>query len=301
MSTRRSLTLTLTLVISAVTIAYGASAASTASAVSTALAAVPASAKPTCTPVESWRRVGVDTFPLPEGGLRSQGIATDGHQWFFSWKFGLERADNTYADTTNNPVAIPPELLLNGSNHIGDIDYFKGRLVVPIEDGSAYLRPYLALYDAATLQPISYDAIARELQVEGVPWVAVDAQRGIAYTAEWNNAKQINMFDIEHHFAFLGAIPLQQPISRIQGAKLFEGNLLASVDDNAKTVYRIDLSTGAETKLFSIGKGGELEGIAIRPTTDGALVHVMLMVGTLSDPQNYHGEMYHYARTVSCA
>ena len=65
-------------------------------------------------------------------------------------------------------------------------------------------------------------------------------------------------------------------------------------------MYRIDLSTGAETKLFSIGKAGELEGIAIRPTTDGALVHVMLMVGTLSDPQNYHGELYHYARTVSC-
>jgi hypothetical protein len=261
----------------------------------------PSTTRPHCTPVETWRRVGFDTFALPEGGLRSQGIATDGNQWFFSWKFGLERADNGYADTFNNPMAIPPELLLNGSNHIGDIDYDRGRLVVPIEDGSAYLRPYLALYDAATLQPISYDPIARGLQLEGVPWVAVDSARRIAYTAEWNNARQINMFDIDHHFAFLGAIPLQQPVSRIQGAKLFEGGLVASVDDDAKTVYRIDLSTGAATKLFSLGKAGELEGIAVRATPDGALLHVMLMVGTLNDPQNYHGELYHYARTVSCA
>lgn len=249
----------------------------------------------TCQGVETWREVGVTYFPAPQGLLRSQGMTTDGKSWYFSWQGGLEHTTNAYLETTAAPMAIPAPLVAQGSNHIGDIDYDKGTLVVPIEDGSAYRHPYLARYDATTLLPLSYDPVSTSLQPDGVPWVAVNTRRGEAMTAPWENPTQINVFAIGDHMRFLRAIPLQHPLSRIQGAKLLDGALIASVDDTAKSVYRIDLDTGAITKLFSLNQTGEIEGISIRPTPDGALVHVLFIHGSLRDPQDVQVSLHHWA------
>lgn len=251
-----------------------------------------------CRRDETWREVGVTYFPAPQGLLRSQGVTTDGRSWYFSWQGGLEHTTDTYLETAAMPMAIPPALAAQGSNHIGDIDYYQGALVVPIEDGPNYLHPYLARYDATTLLPLSYDPVSAQLQPDGVPWVAVDARRGEAMTARWDNPSQINVFDIGDHMRFLRAIPLQQPLSRIQGAKLLDGALIAAVDDTAKSVYRIDLSTGAATKLFSLNQVGELEGISVRPTPDGAILHVLFIRGSLRDPQNAQVSLHHWARTL---
>ncbi|MCA1830403.1 MAG: hypothetical protein LC663_02655, partial [Actinobacteria bacterium] len=67
----------------------------------------------------------------------------------------------------------------------------------------------------------------------------------------------------------------------IQGAKVYEDALYATRDDDAKTIFKIDLHTGDVTKLFSIGPTDEehveLEGIAIRPTPEG-LLHVLTVL-----------------------
>src|SRR5436190_4939956 len=95
--------------------------------------ALPAANAGACSP--GWKLVGTDTFRLHDALLRSQGVTTDGHSWFFSWQGGLER---TLDDFT--PVAlgtIPPQLAAEpslgaggqnhvGDNHIGDIDYYNG-------------------------------------------------------------------------------------------------------------------------------------------------------------------------------
>ena len=250
-----------------------------------------------CPAGETWREVGVTTFPLPQGLLRTQGITTDGRGWYFSWQGGLERTTDNYVETAAVPLAIPPALVAQGSDHIGDIDYYKGKLIVPIDDSkSHYTNPYLAIYDATTLLPISYHKINMELP-DAASWVAVDPKRGLAMTSRWDKPTQINLFDINDQMRHVGGIPLQQPLSRIQGAKLLDGSLIAAVDDAAKSVYRIDLTTGAVTKLFSLGLAGELEGIAVRPTPDGALVHVLLIEGGLRDPQNSRISLHHWART----
>src|SRR6195952_5228163 len=81
-----------------------------------------------------WQLAGVEQFyandPVSSGIYRSQGIATDGNQWFFSWQYGLERADANFTSLQRNSAFVPPggispgiptSLLSLGLNHIGDI------------------------------------------------------------------------------------------------------------------------------------------------------------------------------------
>jgi hypothetical protein len=269
-------------------------------------AAVHPRAAAACAP--GWKLVRADTFRLHDALLRSQGVATDGRGWVFSWQGGLERTLDDYT-----PVAfgtLPPELALApsvepgggnhlGDNHIGDIDYYNGVIYAPVEDGGEglgplrlndpeYQAPHIALYDARTLL---YTGISYPLDVgiseAGVPWVAVDARRRQVYTAEWDMPHdRLNVFDLGMHFKRF--LPLRYPaslgpgfhLSRIQGAKV-DGHLLyATRDDAEKTVFSIDLRGGAVTRLFALKPSvhAELEGLAVRRTPDGALLHVLIVL-----------------------
>lgn len=230
---------------------------------------------------EVWQQQDYDTFHLLNALQRSQGAATDGRHWFFSWQFGLERTNDAYFAQQRKDPAIPKRLRRQGSNHIGDIDWFEDRVYAPIEDGSAYLHPYIGLYYAGTLNFTgkAYE-LPQALQTKGVPWVAVDGPRRVAYTAEWDPTPQINVFDIDHSMAYLRSIPLGTVIGRIQGAKVFEGMLYASSDDATKDVYKINLDTGTVIKLFSLapidGKPlGEAEGLVFRDLDDGTQMHTL--------------------------
>jgi hypothetical protein len=55
-----------------------------------------------------------------------------------------------------NTLAIPPAIAAQGGNHIGDVDIANGKVYAPIEDGTKrpdgtrYLHPVIALFDART-------------------------------------------------------------------------------------------------------------------------------------------------------
>ena len=267
--------------------------------------AVPGEAAAVCT---NWTQVGSDTFRWHDTLMRSQGVTTDGHSWYFSWQGGLSR---TLDDFTPVAVAtLPPQLDDTpsfspdgknhvGATHIGDIDYYDGLIYAPAEDGGQgagplelndpeYQAPHVALYDAKTLvyTGISY-RVPVETNSDGVPWVAVDGRRRSIYTAEWQMPHdRLNVFDM--HMRFKRVLPLVYPaslgrgfrLSRIQGAKVIGHTMYASRDDADKTIFSIDLRTGVVTKLFSLKPAGraELEGLAVRRTPDGALLHVLLVL-----------------------
>jgi hypothetical protein len=275
----------------------------------------------------TWKLVGSDTFRLHDTLLRSQGVTTDGDGWFFSWQGGLERTRDDFVPTALGTLppqlAVAPSLGSDGSNHvgdnhIGDIDYYDGLIYAPVEDGNEsagpltvndpeYQAPHIALYDARTLlyTGVSY-ALDKATHEAGVPWVAVDGRRRQVYTAEWEMPHdRLNVFDLQMHFKRF--LPLQYPaslgpgfrLSRIQGAKVLGHTLYATRDDSDKTLFSIDLRSGEVTKLFSIKPVGhdELEGIAVRRTPDGALLHVLLVMN--NDLPDQAAEVYvafnHYA------
>src|SRR5205814_1728766 len=121
---------------------------------------------------ELWAEVSMETFSGSTGAGRSQGVATDGQSWFFSWRLGLERTDSSFNSNKTNSLAIPLALALAGSNHIGDIDVDGNTLWAPVEDGNAYKKPYLVEYDATSLNPGTTHALSNTLLTSGVPWVA---------------------------------------------------------------------------------------------------------------------------------
>ena len=280
----------------------------------------------------TWKLVGTDTFRLHDTLMRSQGVTTNGRGWFFSWQGGLSRTSDDYTPmavaTLPPQVDDTPSLSPDGKNHvgathIGDIDYDDGLIYAPVEDGGQgigplglndpeYQAPHIALYDATTLL---YTGVSYPVPVasnsDGVPWVAIDHKRRSTYTAEWQMPHdRLNVFDMQmrlKRFLQLVYPPSFGPgfrLSRIQGAKVLGHTMYAARDDAEKTVFSIDLRTGAVTKLFSLNPPAghnELEGIAVRRTPDGALLHVLLVLDNdLPDEvAKVRVEFRHYAPVLS--
>jgi hypothetical protein len=255
---------------------------------------------------ERWRESApADTFVGHNELMRSQGVATDGTSWFFSWLGGVEKTDDSYvtqaangwpADIAVNHPLDPGTHLFN--THIGDIDSYNGKIYAPYEDGNEgpfndpeYQHPYIAVYDAKTLLYTGeHYELPLELHFAGAPWIAINAKKQLAYTAEWDmHHDRINVFDLK--FRFKRFIDLHyQPelganfhLDRIQGMKVYKGALYGTRDDNEKSIFKVDLDTGEVTKLFSVGPVPddkhkvEIEGLAFRPTEDG-LMHVLTIL-----------------------
>ena len=203
---------------------------------------------------DAWKLAGVDNFymhtPTPNsftGLYRSQGMATDGTQWFFSWQYGLERADNNFNSVQRNSSftlpgnlspGIPGALMAQGLNHIGDIDYHNGVIYASLDSTAGYTKPHVALFNASDL---SYTGKVYELG--GTPanpnkdlasWVAVDAKRGVGYGKEWQNGNTINVYNLDD-WSFSHTITLDTPLARIQGAKVV-GDWLYMASDNANAI-----------------------------------------------------------------
>lgn len=279
-------------------------------------------ARPDCNP--TWTLVSTDAFRGADALARSQGAATDGHGWFFSWQGGLERTDDSYLDQAVgtwapqqavDPAVKPDGTNHVGNNHIGDIDYYDGKIYAPFEDGGQdigvtqlnnpeYQTPYIEIYDAQTLTNIGSYALDKSIHVAGVPWVAVNAATQVVYTAEWDMPNdRINVFDLQMHFQrFLPLVYSSDlgagfHLSRIQGAKVYGNTLYATRDDADKTVFSIDLTTGVVTKLFALNPDvpSELEGLAVRPMPDGSLLHVLIVLDNQEDPTDPNSANIHTA------
>ena len=229
---------------------------------------------------EAWEEGSVDAFGLPELVARTQGVATDGSSWFFSSSNHLQRTNLSYAPLVENAMPIPDAIRVLGGNHIGDIDYHDGLLYAPIEDGSDYLHPYVVTYDAKTLEPTGTTYLLEQtVQTEGVPWVAIDGPRQVAYSAEWDPVERINVYDLNDNLKLLRSIELITPVGRIQGAKVFGGAMYASSDNEDKSIYKIDLDTGIVMKLFALGTpDSEVEGLALIGRADAVRMRILNIV-----------------------
>lgn len=227
---------------------------------------------------ELWSESGLDTFSGTTALVRSQGVATDGTSWFFSWTKGLERDDLDFNAQESNLFAIPAEQAALGDDHIGDIDYANGTLWVPLEDGGPYDYPFLAAYDPVSLTATSVYPLSNTLLTEGVPWVAADGPRARLYVAEWDPTPQILVYDMAT-VTFQKAIDLSVPVGRIQGGKVFEGSLYLSSDNANMDLYKVNLETGTVIPLFTISQGNENEGLAFLELADGSVLHTMTVNG----------------------
>jgi len=239
------------------------------------LTVVPTAPTTAATPVTGWQETGVKSFYGFDSFPKSQGIASDGKKLFFSWNVGLISTDLSMNDLNTEHVydAIPKDLLNKGLSHIGDIDFYDGKIYAPIEGKPSYEHSTIVTYDPETLKPVGPQfELARDPYLpDGAPWVAIDPVRQVAYTSKWNNTGLLNVHRLSD-FEIVSTLQLSRPIPRIQGAKVFKGVLYAARDNGPeKSIEAVDLDTGTVTNLFdrNLGDQNETEGIAFVRNENG--------------------------------
>jgi hypothetical protein len=272
---------------------------------------------------KDWTLVDEQKFFLHEpensftGLYRSQGIATDGNRWFFSWQYGLEIANRKFETVKRNSSfslpfdltpGIPASLLAQGFDHIGDIDYYNGVIYASLDTTDGYTNGHVALYNAKDL---SFTGVTYELT--GAPsnpkkdiasWVAIDAKRHRAYGKEWQSGNTINIYSLPD-WKWTGVLTMDKALESIQGAKVAGDWLYMSSDNSTQSVYRANLRTGRVEELFQLPKPDgdrEVEGIAVKEGFGGALdLYVELIVdpdrsGQDLSNKNMRVSLYHYHR-----
>ncbi|MGI5233418.1 hypothetical protein [Actinoallomurus sp. CA-142502] len=269
--------------------------------------ATPASAATWTRTAQYYRWTGTNALE------RGQGVATDGTYFYYAGPGGMVKATiSNDSEVASKPFPIPSSLSgTYHSDHIGDLEYYAGYVIAPIEDGDdGYQHPLLALYNASDLSYTGrYVQLPLDQMPGGVPWVAVDANAGLVYTAPWTQeaAEGTNELVVYHLSDLLGlpagatlpvasTVTLSQPLSSIQGAASWEGRLYASVDTD-NSVYSIDPTSGQVAYEFhqDTETDDEVEGIAawdLGPT--GGQLHIVNVGSGLKRIFLY---LQHYTKT----
>lgn len=229
--------------------------------------------------------VSKDNVLLIGAAERSQGITTDGKYYYFSSKWGLTKSElDGKTRVKSNPLAIPKELKDEyGLAHIGGISYSKADncIYAGLEDSKVWEYPVVAAYDADTLKFTGrYYILDKALHTRGLPWVAVDNDRGLLITLDHSKkANELIFYDIADNMKYVGSVKLSETVRSIQGAEMYGGMLYAATNDDTQAVYKIDPKSGEVSKYFdrNLTKGSEGEGITVLETADGAVFHAIDM------------------------
>lgn len=229
--------------------------------------------------------VSKDNVLLIGAAERSQGITTDGKYYYFSSKWGLTKSElDGKTRVKSNPLAIPKKLKDEyGLAHIGGISYSKADncIYAGLEDSKVWEYPVVAVYDADTLKFTDrYYILDKALHTRGLPWVAVDNDRGLLITLDHSKkANELIFYDIADNMKYVGSVKLSETVRSIQGAEMYGGMLYAATNDDTQAVYKIDPKSGEVSKYFdrNLTKGSEGEGITVLETADGAVFHAIDM------------------------
>lgn len=229
--------------------------------------------------------VSKDNILLIGAAERSQGITTDGKYYYFSSKWGLTKSElDGKTRVKSNPLAIPKKLKDEyGLAHIGGISYSKADncIYAGLEDSKVWEYPVVAVYDADTLKFTGrYYILDKTLHTRGLPWVAVDNDRGLLITLDHSKkASELIFYDIADNMKYVGSVKLSETVRSIQGAEMYGGMLYAATNDDTQAVYKIDPKSGEVSKYFdrNLTKGSEGEGITVLETADGAVFHAIDM------------------------
>lgn len=226
---------------------------------------------------------------LDDAMYAGQGITTDGEYYYTSGSltaFGIAGLAKWDAETmelvARNEDAIPEKYKeLYDSDHIGGISYYDGKIYGAVENAEENFN-LVVTYDCETLEIVDiYRMPAGDMLPDGIPWCAVDAEKGYLYCAPFNETDCIYAFDLKT-MEFSHTIGVSHTLTRIQGGEVYDGVLYLSNDvenSNSDKVLAVDIATGEVTTLCTRNlpslAGNEAEGLTVYPMDDGTLIHIL--------------------------
>jgi hypothetical protein len=225
-----------------------------------------------------------------------QGVATPGKgkPLFFSGVFtGLHRTLPNLRETGTFDPVIPASVLASeGYNHVGDIGYQGGRVLLPLEcftqggpnGGNTCGTGSIGVADPATLT-FQYLVKLDPAEIPKAMWVEVSPDGQLLWTSSGPDLLAYNTADVTPANAGPGGpliravrrLPGAVPPSGITGAAFYRGRLfLAGAQGTTYQVWSVDVNTGArrlELELKNVQ--GEAEGLTQVPLL-GSRLHFLV-------------------------
>ncbi len=235
---------------------------------------------------DGYELTGTDRLNPFVSMFSGQGLCCDGEHFYASGSLtgvgftGLARFDLNMHVQKVKAMALPRELKEKyGSDHIGGIDCAGGLIYAPVE-GEGYVHDLIVLYDCETLRYTGtyYDLSSSERFGDGIPWCAVDEEAGLLYTSRFDNVKEIYQYDLKT-MEYVGSIPLDQELFRLQGGSVYDGRLYLSYDvkhSADEILWAVDLKTGRVEQALTRhipNYDNEAEDVCVYPLPDGSLFH----------------------------
>lgn len=201
---------------------------------------------------------------------------------YFSGHIGLFRTDPTLKETGANYDVLAPVHATEGYNHIGDLDYFGGKLYLPLE--CYYFLPGVAntcktgsigVADPQTLQ-LEYYVKLNPAEISKAMWCEISPNGKLLWTQVGDDLLAYDMTQITAANAAPSAAPISAvqrlegavPPSGISGATFVGGRLFVAGgvnedgrDNDGGEIWAIDLETGTSEFQGKINYIGESEGL----------------------------------------
>ena len=221
-----------------------------------------------------------------------QGVTTPGpgKPLFFSGPVsGLHRTTRALRQTASVDPAIPPSVLAaEGYNHVGDIGYQGGRVLLPLEcympggpnGGNTCGTGSIGSADPSTLA-FQYYVKLDPAEIPKAMWVEASPDGQLLWTSSGQDLLAYSAADVSPANAAPGAQPIHAvrrlagavPPSGVTGAAFYRGRLfLSGAQGTTYQVWSVDVSNGTrrlELELRNVQ--GEAEGLGQIPLLGGRL------------------------------
>ncbi len=219
-----------------------------------------------------------------------QGMATPHGPLFFSGPVaGLHRTARNLRQTGSVDPVIPPLVLATeGYNHVGDIGYQGGRVLLPLEcytpggpnGGNTCGTGSIGVADTATLA-FQYYVKLDPAEIPKAMWVEASPDGQLLWTSSGPDLLAYRTSDVVAANAAPAAAPIHSvrrlagavPPSGVTGGAFYRGRLLlAGAQGTTYQVWSVNVATGArrlELELPNVQ--GEAEGLGVTPLLGGRL------------------------------
>jgi hypothetical protein len=225
-----------------------------------------------------------------------QGVTTEGpgKPLFFSGAVtGLHRTARNLRQTASVDPVIPASVTAaEGYNHVGDIGFQGGRVLLPLEcytaggpnGGNTCGTGSIGVADPATLA-FQYYVKLDPAEIPKAMWVEPSPDGRLLWTSSGADLLAYRAADVSAANAAPGAAPIHSvrrlagavPPSGVTGAAFYRGRLLlAGARGTTYQVWSVDVSSGARRLELELTKvRGEAEGLAQIPLL-GARLHFLV-------------------------
>lgn len=233
--------------------------------------------------VSTYKYVLVDAY-----AAGSQGITNDGKYYYCSGSLAdiqlssLAKIDMETGEITDKKIdVIPSEFKKLKYDHIGDISYAvvdgtpllycslenlddnADHLIVVFDTDLnytgkfAYMRGYVIDEEHGSKLPADKRPESGQFLCDGLPWCAADGANNKLYCSRFKGADRLYVYNLTT-LEFLYELPIksEEPISRIQGAEVYNGYIYLNIDHSTedgeknRIIGRINLETGEYETAF---------------------------------------------------